>query len=417
MVLPERYRKAAAIVIHLNINGLGTVRALGRMGVPVIAITSGTNGPSEYTRSCHKIICKDLGTDENALIECLLKIGMELQDKAVVFPSGDLYLAAVSEHRELLSQYFLLPIAEKEVVRLILSKTEFYRFAIEHKLPIAKTFFPGTLDDVKQIAERIAYPCLIKPSVASKTWRQHGLKVITVYNGKDLVSQYESASRIHHEFIIQEVTPGPDSALYFSLTYYDQASRPLAMFTGQKLRQFVPRYGVSSMAISAWNPVVAEQTNVVLKALRFQGYGSVEFKRHPVTGEYLMTEVTGRTWYPHALSERCGLNLEYLTYKHMRGETIDDIPRDFEEHVKWIDEVGDYLSARQYWQEGELSLREWIRSYSGEKCWAIFARDDWKPGIRLTIQVAVDLVKVLLRPVYRLIKGILLGHAGSRRST
>jgi hypothetical protein len=45
-----------------------------------------------------------------------------------------------------------------------------------------------------------------------------------------------------------------------------------------------------------------------------------------VTGEYLMTEVTGRTWYPHALSERCGINLPWIAYSDLVLGTRAKVP-------------------------------------------------------------------------------------------
>lgn len=379
-----------AVVIGLGVNGLGTVRALGRRGVPAIAITNGSGEPAEHTRFARKIALPAI-SDPAALIECLVSLGKTLEAKSIVFPSGDLSLGYVSEHRAALEPFYHLPMPSHDVVDLILSKTRFYHFAQDHGLPIARTFFPTGPEDAEQIGREIAYPCLIKPSIATHEWRIRGLKILQCNDASELNANYRMAWEIHRDLIVQEVTPGPDSALSFSLTYLDRGGIPLAMFTGRKVRQYVPHFGISSLAESLWDPEIADQTERTLAALDYSGYGSVEFKRHALTGEYLMTEVTGRTWYPHALSERCGINLPWIAYSDLVLGARAPVPESYPDRVKWIDEVGDFRSALWYWRRGELSLAEWRKSYAGKRYWALTAGDDIGPIVALAWQFVVRL--------------------------
>lgn len=395
-----------AVVIGLNINGLGTVRALGRKGISVYAVARGEGSPSEYTRYCKKVVCNSMTSSAEDLLSCLVAIGQKLPGKSVLFPSGDLYLEIVSENRERLTPYYHFPFASKETVRLILDKYRFYKYSQGHRFPIANTFFPRDINDVKLLAGNIRYPCLIKPSVASIVWRQRGLKILLANNAGELVKQFELAFGIHPELIIQEVTPGPDSALHFSLTYLDRSGSPLVMFTGRKLRQFVPRFGISSMAESLWSPVIAESTETILRALGYTGYGSIEFKMDPRDNEFKMTEVTGRTWYPHALSERCGINIPYIAYCDLLGTEIrEPVPKTYPQHAKWIDELGDFRSAYRYWKEGSLSLRAWIRSYNGKRFYATFSRDDILPGVIFVLRTGQLLFRLLAQRCLAMVRG------------
>jgi D-aspartate ligase len=393
----ETAGRPAAVVVGLNINGLGTVRALGRQGIPVIAITSASGEPSEFTRfAVRKVRRPDLKASDDAVVAALLELAPTLQGPAVVFPSGDLYLQGISEHRDELAAHYLFPFPDRETVRLVGDKVRFYRFCQEHGFPIPRTWFPSGPDDIPAIARDVAYPCVVKPSVAGAKWRQRGFKLLPARSPDELAAQYRLAHEVWPSHIIQEVTPGPDSALHFSLTYLDGDHAPLAMFTGRKLRQWIPHYGISSMAISELNPEVAALSLDILRALDYTGYGSVEYKRHAVTGQLLMTEVTMRTWYPHALSERLGINLPYLAYCHLHGFDAGPRPTGFEAGVKWIDEEGDFRSALHYWRHGELSLGEWVRSYRGKKKWALFVSDDLRPGLVFAAQLPLLLAQELL---------------------
>lgn len=396
--------KPPAVVVGLNINGLATVRALGRRGVPVTALAVGDGSPPESTRYCRKVVCPQMASSEEALVNCLLEVGRRMEQKAVLFVSGDLYLKTVSDHRAALADYYHFTCADQQTVNLLLHKVEFYRFAQEHGFPIARTYFPESMEDVRQISREIRYPCLLKPSIATPEWRRHGLKLLAAAAPEQLVEQYAMASAIYDRFVIQEVTPGPDSALSFSLTYYGREGRPLAMFTGRKLRQYVPRFGISSLAQSWWDPRIASLTEAVLSAMNYRGYGSVEFKWDPERNEFQMTEVTGRTWYPHGLSERCGINLPYLAYRHLLGLPEEEAPRSFVNGMKWIDEWGDLRSAYQYWREGELTLREWMASYRGRRTYATLSVDDPVPGLRLVWQMAWAAAKKVVRGLLRLVR-------------
>lgn len=398
-----------AVVLGLGINGLGTVRSLARRGIPVIAITSGTREPSEHTRYAERVILPSM-QDPASLVACLLRVAERFDGKSVVFPSGDETLAAISDNRDALSARYHLPCARRDVIRTILDKGHFYRFAQSHGIPIAPTYFPATVSEGEDLARSVRLPCVIKPAIATAEWRRRGLKVIPVSAPDEFKAMVRLAFEVTDDVIVQEVTPGPDSALHFSLTYLDSGSTPLAMFTGRKLRQYVPRFGISSMAESRWVPEVAQITERILGLLGYTGYASVEMKLHPDTGEYLTTEVTGRTWYPHALSEYCGVNLPYIAYCDLTGRRATPAPQTFPDGVKWIDEVGDFKSALSYWREGELSLGEWARSYRGRRRWALAARDDPKPFLMLCGRLAVRAILApalaVARPVRRLFRSL-----------
>ena len=398
----SKYERPPAVVVALNnLNGLGTVRALGHMGIPVIAVVPRREVPAEHTKYCLRRIRLDL-LDKESVMQAIVEIGRSLPAKSVIFPSGDFFLTVLSENRDVLEEYYYFPFAQAEKVRLISDKVAFYKFATARGLPISPTYFPECSADVARIAGAINYPCLIKPSTATVAWRKAGLKILAANSPSELLEKYERAVRIQPDVVIQEVTPGPDSALHFSITYVDRNGQIPAMFTGRKLRQYRPRYGISSMAQSLWLPEIADLTRRILSELDYTGYASIEFKKHPATGEYLMTEVTGRTWYPHALTERCGMNFPYMIYCDLvEGRIPDSTPSTFQQGVKWIDEVGDLKSAFQYWREGGLSIVEWLRSYRGKKAWGLAARNDPGPMFALAGDLLLRLPGALGRRLAR----------------
>lgn len=382
-----------AVVLGLGQNGLATVRALGRKGVPVIGVDSRLEQPTARSRYCLAVGCDDVRTEEG-LLPTLLAIGRALRHPGVLFPSGDLNLLVISENQEALAPYFRFALPSKDTIRLVLDKKAFYDWAAREGFRVPRTWTVGP-DGPGALAREISYPAILKPYLRDARWRaRHDVKLYQVSSPEDLMRRWTALARDHADLLLQECIPGGDSQLVFSLTYLDRCRQPVAMFTGRKLRQFPPRFGTSSLAESRWDPEVAAHSLAVLEALHYRGYGSVEFKRDPRDGRLYMIEVTARTWYPHGLATRCGVNLPYLAYCELLGLPADR-PQRFVDGMRWIDEDRDPRSALQYHREGELGLREWLASYAGPRTYAIAARDDPGPLLHLAARTGRGALRAL----------------------
>jgi len=291
--------RPTAVVLGLGQNGMATARALGRAGIPVIGIETDLGEPGARTRYARKVYCKDFLTGGPGLLECLVELGRTLDQKGVLFPSGDLNLSVVSEHREVLQEHFHIALPPKDVIRMFLNKKTFYQFALERGFPIPQTFFPAGPEEVSGIAARIAYPCLIKPFQPNATWRKtFDTRLFVADSPGALLSLYDRLFRVHRDLIVQEYMPGPDSELHWGVTYLDAAGKPLAVWTGRKLRQYPRRFGTATLAESRWEPWVAREATTILQAMGHRGYGVVEFKRDRRDARFKITEVTGGRSFP-----------------------------------------------------------------------------------------------------------------------
>jgi predicted ATP-grasp superfamily ATP-dependent carboligase len=400
--LPKN-RQPVAVVLGLGQNGLASVRALGRAGVPVIGIDSDLSQPSARTRYATRVHCPDFNAAGPGLLECLLRIGQGLADKGVLFPTGDLNLTLMSEHREALEPYFHVALPPKDVVRLFLNKKAFYRFAMEHGFAIPATFFPAGPAEMRDIAERIAYPALIKPFQPNATWRRtFDTRLFVADSREALLALYEHLFRVHEDLIIQEYMPGKDSELFWSATYLDRDGKAPAIWTGRKLRQYPRRFGSTSFAESEWEPWIARETMNILEAAGHRGLGFAEFKRDRRDGRFKLTEVTaGRTWFPHGLVTQTGINLPLIMYRDMLGLPYE-APATYVQGMKWIHEERDLKTVFLYFiPEGEMTVWSWLRSYRGRRVYAYAAWDDPGP----IAASAARVVKAVWRRLKRRVAG------------
>lgn len=383
MNLP-RFDQPPAIVLGLGQNGLGTVRALGRVGVPVIGIDSDLTQPGAQSRYCTKLHCADFAKGGPGLVETLVELGRELEGmgrKGVLLPSGDLNVQIISEERERLEPYFLLSLPSKEVQHLFLDKKSFYKLAMERGFPLPRTWFTEDDHDIDQIAGDISFPCLIKPFQPNAAWRETFDTRLFLADSASMLKQlYELIYPVHKDLIIQEYMPGDDSQVMWGVTYLDARHEPLAVWTGRKLRMYPRGFGTATLAESLREPWIAENVVKILGGIGHRGYGVIEFKRDRRDGKLKITEATGgRTWFPHSLVTRSGINLPYIWYRDVLGLPVEK-QTEFEEGIKWIHEERDLKTVQLYFlPEGRLTTRSWLESYRGKRTYAYAAWDDPKP--------------------------------------
>ena len=401
MTLP-RYDQAPAVVLGLGQNGLGTVRALGRVGIPVIGVDDDLTQPGAQTRYCHKVLAKDFTKGGPALVEQLIELGLELQrqgQKGVILPSGDLNIQLVSEEREQLEPYFHLSLPSKEVLRLFLDKKSFYKLAIERGFPLPRTYFTDGEHDIEQIAREIECPCLIKPFQPNATWRETFDTRLFLADSPEMLKElYGLIYPVHQDLIIQEYMPGDDSQVKWGVTYLDAKHQPLAVWTGRKLRMYPRGFGTATLAESVREPWIAESVVQILSAIGHRGYGVIEYKQDRRDGKLKITEATGgRTWFPHSLVTRSGINLPLIWYRDVLGMPPMPVQTRFEEHIKWIHEERDLKTVQLYFlPEKRLTRWSWLMSYRGKRTYAYSAWDDPGPilnSLGRIVEAGVNRVK------------------------
>lgn len=383
---PGRFDRPPAIVLGLGQNGLAAVRALGRAGVPVVGIDSDLEQPGARTRYCTKLACPDFAQAGPGLLDCLLELGRSLERDGlpgVLIPTGDLNVQLVSEEREALEPYYRLSLPSKEVLRLFLNKKAFYKLAMERGFPLPRTWFTDGEHDIDAIARDISYPCLIKPFQPDASWRQTFDTRLFLADSRDMLRQlYDLIYPVHRDLILQEYMPGDDDQVCWGVTYLDASQRPLAMWAGRKIRQYPRGFGTATLAESLHDPELAQTAVDILTAVGHRGYGVVELKRDRRDGKRKITEATGgRTWFPHSIVTRSGINLPLLWYRDVLGLPVEPQTR-YEAGIKWIHEERDLKTVSLYFlPEGRLTLWSWLKSYRGKRTYAYAAWDDPGPAL------------------------------------
>jgi len=381
------------VVIQVSYaNGLGVIRDLTREGIPVLALDADPRALGMFSRLAPGMVCPDPKRDEEAFLVFLEELGRRLPQRAVVFPTHDEYIWPLSRHAERLAPWYIIPFSRWDVMEQLHDKRAQMEAAWRCGVDTPKTVFIAKGDDLEAAAAAVPYPALLKPveSLAFKSAYFHRA-LLDVPTPADLM-------RIHPKvedlglLMLQERVPGGDDELFSVGSYLDSDSRPLAVFTGHKLRQHPHGSGSCMVGISRWDQELADSGIRLLKELRYWGVSQVEFKRDARDGRYCLMEVNARHWKWHSLAAACGVNLSYVAYRDAIGQPMV-APRQID-GPKWVVATKDVPVGLLEIARGQLDAGEWLRSYRGMRVDGVLTPRDPLPGILNTARVAT---RILLR--------------------
>lgn len=375
--------RPVAIILGANFyTALGAIRSLGRRGVEVYALDY--HFPTAYALASryvkHKILCPDINTDEQGLVDFLLKFGQGFKEKPVLLATGDSYALMVSRNADLFKQYYLFPAMPDGLLEQIIDKKGLHELAVKHNLLEPKTFIVGPHSDLNAVAAAIPYPCIIKPALSHKFVKVFRKKCLFADNREELLTALQVALDSKLEVMVQEVIPGFDDQMYVYDLYVNREGQATHSLTAQKLRQFPINFGSSTLTHHLHDEKLATIGLEYMKRLNYRGYGEIEFKKHPVNGKYYLIEINARLSTLNILFDKCGVEFTYAMYCDLIGEPLPDFHLTIDQPWAFWHAYEDLISIIAYLKTKQLTIGQIIRPWlSHRKAHAILAADDLLP--------------------------------------
>ncbi len=369
-----------AVIVGLDsMQGLQAARILAGHGVPVTALASNPRHYACSTNVCERIIYVDTRTED--VITLLEREAGGFSQKPVLIPCDDGQVEVISRFRDRLESSYHVPLPRRDVIDLMLDKVEFYAYADAAGLPIPRTVLIRTRDDARRAAGELVFPAVVKPPSKTGQWSKHtAMKAYKLQRPEDLVTFYDEHEGWSDILIAQEWVEGPDSELYSCNAYFNAESEPLVTFVAKKLRQWPPRVGDSSLGIECRNDRVEEVAVELFGGVGYRGLAYLEMKRDTRTGDMLIMEPNvGRPTGRSAIAEAGGVELLHTFYCDTVGLPLPAARQQAYTGVKWVNLRKDAQSALYSWRRGELTLREWGRSWRGPKGYAVWSLRDPRP--------------------------------------
>lgn len=369
-----------AFILSSHTMGLGVIRSLGIMGVPLYVFYYEKKDMGYVSKYVTKsFYCPHPEKEEKEFIELLIEQGKRVE-KSVLMPVDDATLKTVSRNKALLGDFFKVACPEWETTRKFIDKKYTYELAEKAGVPCPRTIVPKSVDEAAAYAKDALYPCVVKPCESHRYFACLGKKMTIVDNAADLVGAYKEALEAGFEVMLQEYIPGGD-ALGVNYNSYVIDGEPLVEFTAEKVRYSPPGIGVPRVVVSKLVPEVIEPGRKILRAMGYYGYSCTEFKKDPRDGIYKLLEINGRHNRSALLAVRCGINFPWIEYAHLCGKEIKTDSR-YPEGIYWVDELRDIIHSIKYFREEKYTFKQYIQPYISPNIYAIFNINDLKPFMK-----------------------------------
>ena len=372
-------RPPGAVVIGGDYQGLGIVRSLGRMGVPVCVIDD-EHSISRFSRyATHSVRVPDL-RQEDCIVETLLHIGRSLNLFGwVLFPTRDEIVAALSRHRSILSEVFRVPVPEWKTVHWMLDKRNTYELARQLKIPIPKTWSPMTLEALDQIDS--PFPLVLKPAIKEHFFYATKAKAWRINSRAELHHMFRRASELTgaSEVLIQDMIPG-DGRQQFSYCAFFKEGKAIGSMVTRRRRQHPHDFGRASTFVETIDlPALEAISSRFLRSINYYGLVEVEFKLDPRDGQFKLLDINARTWGYHALGAHAGVDFPSLLYRDQLSRTVE--PCRGRPGVSWIRLLTDLPTGLIDVAAGRLRFRDFWQSLRNFNIEAVFASEDPIPGL------------------------------------
>lgn len=373
---PDVDRSTPALVLKLDANvfhhgGLGVLRSLGRLGVPVYAVQEEHLTPAGASRYLRGGWVWRPGTDDaERLLAGLRRIGERIGTRAVLVPTDDAGALFVAEYQSKLRETFLFPEPDPALPRLVADKYSLYELCRRVGIPCPATALARSLEE----ADEVRFPVVVK---LMRPWQGTGrLRSTTlVRDREELTELFERAAG--DELMLQEYLPGGSDVDWFFHGYCDERSRCRPAFTGRKHRSYPAHAGLTTFGTAEPNPELGASVRQLLERLSYRGIMDLDLRRDPRDGQYKLLDFNPRLGAQFRLfADDAGVDVAVAAHLHLTGR---EIPRGEPVGRGFLVENYDPLAALGYWRRGQLAPGAWLRSLREVDELAWFARDDLRP--------------------------------------
>jgi predicted ATP-grasp superfamily ATP-dependent carboligase len=361
--------------------GVGIVRSLGRLGVPVYCVHGDPRAPSLRSRYCRRICRWDIQRHPPATsVEYLVEVARRVGGAPLLIPTEDVSCLFVDDHADELGTVYRLPRRPRGLARALSSKREMFLLCRKHGVPTPAASFPVSREDVDELGGSVAFPVMVKGVDNREFLDAPGAGKRIARTASELVSTYERLTRgtENRALLVQEYIPGDATSVWMFNGYFNRESDCLFGLTGRKLRQYPPYIGQTSLGLCVENDDVRRTTEGFMKAVGYTGILDIGFRYDPRDDRYKLLDVNPRVGAAFRLFlGRNGMDVVRALYLDMTDQAVPATEAPV--HRKWLVENYDLAASVTYYRDGELRPRDWLTSLRGVEEAAWFSWDDPVP--------------------------------------
>ncbi|MFD9863515.1 carboxylate--amine ligase [Streptomyces alboflavus] len=315
----------------LHHGGVGAIRSLGRLGIPMYAITEDRYTPAAVSRYLTRAFpWPTTGVEDPAyLVEGLLRIGRRIGRPTVLIPTDEEAAVLIAEHQRELREAdfggFLFPPVAPALPRRLASKQGLHELCVEHGLTSPASVCPQSQEDVEKFAATARFPVVAKNREAFQRRQQPAVNGTTRINTPAGLLELARDWGERPGVILQEYLPREQAEDWVVHAYFDTDSAPLALFTGVKVRSWPPHAGMTAMAYVVDNPELADFAARFIKEIGFAGVIDLDLRFDRRDGQYKLLDFNPRMGAQFRLFEsESGIDVVRAMHLHLTGRPVPE---------------------------------------------------------------------------------------------
>jgi D-aspartate ligase len=377
-----------AVVLKLDPNvlhhgGLGVIRSLGRLGVPVYGVHEGRWAPAASSRYlAGRVFWQPPPDDVDRITAGLLGLARRIGRRAVLLPTDDAGAIFLAEHGGPLRDRFLFADPPAQLPRQVAGKYSLFQLCRDLGVPTPRATMARSAGEAADFAAAAGFPVIGK---LTTPWRAAGchdgppLRSTTIIRDRaELAGAWLRCTEAGLGLMLQEYLPGGPGQDWFFHGYCDTADRCQPAFTGVKDRSYPAYAGLTSLGRAVPNSELRGQLTGLLATLGFRGIVDLDLRFDRRDGQYKLLDFNPRLGAQFRLFEdTAGLDVARAAYLDLTGQPMAGRP--MVAGRRFLVENYDPLGAAGYWRAGQLRLTSWAASLRRVDELAWFAGDDLRP--------------------------------------
>ena len=392
------------VVASVFQTGLNVMRDLLRRGLPVYGIDCHPEHEGFRSRYGTSYLCPNPDTQPDEWVAFMIEFATRLGVRPVLIPAADEFVSAIAAHAEVLRHHYIFSMESVAVQAALATKEQQYALAREHGLPIPRTAYIQSLEEMEAFIGEARFPCLIKPR-HQREWEAlpegnelRGRKLVTSNNAAEMLAQYELSRPGRPEVIAQEIIAGGDDTKYCYLSVYGQGSRRLGQCVVREFRAYPVFFGSGSIVEPVIDPEIDELCDQFLRGIHYVGICEIEVKRDARDGVVRLIEANPRCSGTGDAAIYTGIEIGWLHYLDLIGQHPEPM-EPTRLRFKHITLRRDIPSYEGYLRRGLLTWGDIFRSWEGPLEFFDVDVDDPRPTLETLKGCARKLVGMALRTV------------------
>lgn len=367
-----------ALVFGAGLTVLGTIRSLGRAGIPVLC----AHDQPPFVEASRWCRYPPDGTFPVAPEDAVPLLDRSSLPGAVAMACSDHWCREVAAWPEARRRRFPASVAAPSVLALLVDKGRFADALRELDLPHPWTRLVASDADVDRLDAEMPAASFLKPCDSQAFNRVFHRKAFAASSRQDLRDKLSLVREAGLDVMVQEYIPGPPTNHYFVDGFVDRDGRITGLFGRRRIRMYPSDFGNSTMLRSVPLDEVAGAVTTMrtlVDGLRYRGIFSAEFKRDARDGVFRILEVNCRPWWFVEFATQCGVDVVTMAYRDACGLKVEPVTS-YATGVRYCYLTYDTLAYQELKARGELGAAAWVRSWLFGRH-AVFAPDDPGPTL------------------------------------